>query len=122
MMKNMTNICSNQELNELVEAYRGGDQEAFTAIYPACQKIAKSVYYKVLKEEDQRNRYDFDELFQDAVVRMWEKLDSFDAAKGDFRPWFGTLFKNCILSECRTAKTHAYTEIGFIKVIALATL
>ncbi len=114
MMNMMNDIYSNnQNLNALVQAYCEGDKEAFTGIYMACQKISKNVYDRKLSEE-QRSRFSFDELFQDAVTKVWNFLESRKAFEGDFRPWFKTVFWNTFLSEYRKAGTHAYTELSFV--------
>ncbi len=121
-MNRNTNVCSeNMSLNELVVAYRGGKEEAFSAIYEACQVIAKGMYYKRVPAE-QYGMIRFEDLFADAAAKMWIKLDSFDADKGDFHAWFSTVFWNTFLSEYKAVKTRSCADLASIDETTIRTM
>ncbi|WP_024867230.1 RNA polymerase sigma factor [Butyrivibrio sp. FCS014] len=118
-MKNMMkDICSNETLNALVEAYRGGDEGAFDAIYKECEQIAKDVYNRKIYGKE---RYPFDDLFHEAITKAWMKLDSFDAEKGTFRCWFWRIFYNTCMSGCEYTNAHSYAELSSIDESSIRT-
>lgn len=118
-MKNMSNVCSNNDdLNVLVEAYRGGDEEAFDAIFTACKKIAEGVSGK--KSEQWADTY-LDDVFQDSVVKAWKNFDRFDSEKGSFAAWFATVFRNTLYTAHGKAQIRSYAEISSVDETQIRT-
>ena len=101
-MNNSANnyASENAHLNMLAQEYLSGNEKAFDGIYEACFKIAKGWFYKNVAS-DKSGGYDLEDLFQNAITRMWMRFSMFDADKGNLSAWFCRIFKNEFLSECR---------------------
>lgn len=84
-------------MTELVDRARGGDADAFGALYRA---HAPRVYALCLRLEGDRARAD--ELTQDVFVRAWERLGSF-RGESAFSTWLHRLAVNVVLSDRRSA-------------------
>lgn len=120
-MENMTSVCNdNQSLNEMIVSYREGNEEAFSAIYSACSKIAEGIFYNKLSEE-QRSRLSFDDLFQDSIVKAWRNLDRFDEKKASFRTWFSTIFTNTFFDAEKASKIRMSADISEIDETQIST-
>ncbi len=47
------------------------------------------------------NRHDRDDIKQEALIRVWNRRDTFDSTKGTFPAWIKTLVENHIRNEYR---------------------
>ncbi len=120
-MENMTSVCNDKlSLNEMIVSYREGNEEAFSAIYSACSKIAEGIFYNKLSEE-QRSRLSFDDLFQDSIVKVWRNLDRFDEKKASFRTWFSTIFTNTFFDAEKASKIRMSADISEIDETQIST-
>lgn len=51
---------------------------------------------------------DFEDLLQEVMLRLWEKLGSYDPAKGKFRSWLSYVVRNIVLNFVQKNKTRIH--------------
>jgi RNA polymerase sigma-70 factor (ECF subfamily) len=84
----------------LVFAAKTGDKEAFTQL---CEHSSKRVLFTILRIT--KNLEDAEDAFQDATLRAFRRLDSFDG-RSSFSTWFTRIGINAALMILRKRKRH----------------
>lgn len=86
------------EDNLLVELSKGGDQQAFAALYHRYFTLAASISYSVL-----RNSADAEEVASEAFTRIWKNIQSF---RGEcaFKTWLTTVCRNLSYNKYKYVK------------------
>ncbi len=51
---------------------------------------------------------DFEDLLQEVMLRLWEKLGSYDPDKGKFRSWLSYVVRNIVLNFVQKNKTRIH--------------
>lgn len=52
---------------------------------------------------------DFDDLVQNALLKLWRSISSYDSTKGKFRSWLGVVVRNAVYDQF--AETKARREL-----------
>lgn len=78
-----------EELKQLVGKIKTGDQQAFEQVYDAYSTALFGISYKILKDENQA-----EDAVQEAFVKIWSKINSFDSEKGTFFTWMLNINRN----------------------------
>lgn len=82
----------------LLDAVRRGDREAFATLYDRYSAALYGVILKVVKEEARA-----EEVLQDAFVKIWRNIASYDPAKGRPFTWMLNIARNTAIDLVRTA-------------------
>lgn len=90
---------------ELVREAQGGSAEAFERLY---RKHGRRVYAVCLRMVSDPDRAE--ELMQDAFVRAWSAIDSFQH-RSAFGTWLHRLAINVVLSDMRAEKRRSNREL-----------
>ena len=90
----------------LFEAVGRGDQDAFAQLYDRYSAALFGVILKVVKEEARA-----EEVLQDAFVKIWKNIHSYDAAKGRPFTWMLNIARNAAIDVVRTAEYRASTSV-----------
>ena len=85
-----------ESAGDLLSAVGRGDRRAFRSLYDLTRAKIYGVCIAML-----RQRESADEAFQEAFVRIWEKADLYDAAKGDALAWMTAVARRCVLDRMR---------------------
>lgn|GEM_PF-178900 len=89
---------------ELVLALKNRDASAFNY-------LIKNYSYALRKAIDRPNISSFsDDLLQDTFIKVWEKIDSYDATKGRLFSWMVTIARN-IVSHLTASKNHKKAQL-----------
>ncbi len=83
----------------LLRQIASGDREAFRALYRNTSDMLFSVCLSLLKD-----RARAEDILQDAFVRVWDKAQSFDPAKGSASTWLVVMTRRLALNELRRHK------------------
>lgn len=85
----------------------GGDLEAFREIITAHERDVQGVVAALLERREGTR-----ELVQQTFIRVYQHLDRFDPARGDFRVWIRGIARHVVQGELRRrAREHA--RLGF---------
>ena len=82
--------------SDLLSAVGRGDRKAFRDLYDLTRAKIYGVCIAML-----RRRETADEAFQEVFIRIWEKADRYDAAKGDALAWMTAVARRSILDRMR---------------------
>lgn len=94
------------QLEELVERFKQKDLRAFEQLYAMyarniCGAINTIVHDEVLAEE----------ICQDVFVKVWEKSNAYNSAKGRFFTWVLNIARNTAIDELRS-KSHKNQKLN----------
>ncbi|MFJ3666739.1 RNA polymerase sigma factor [Streptomyces sp. NPDC090106] len=92
---------------ELVTRARGGDREAFAALYFEHYRV---VYAYLLVRT--RNRHLAEDLTQEAFIRALRRIDAFTWQGTAFAAWLTTIAKNLWLDELGRGRTRLETPVA----------
>jgi RNA polymerase sigma factor (sigma-70 family) len=90
----------------LFEAVGRGDQEAFAQLYDRYSAALYGVILKVVKEEARA-----EEVLQDAFLKIWKNIGSYDPAKGRPFTWMLNIARNAAIDVVRTAEYRASASV-----------
>ena len=82
------------------------DQAAFTLIY---DRYSRAVYTLALHT---LGPTEAEEVVQDVFLRLWERTEQFDVARGSFAAWFMTIVRNRVRDALRSRSQHERFTIG----------
>lgn len=89
---------------QLVAAYRDGDQGALTELLRAYQHRVYAICYRMVPREDALD------LTQDALVRVMEGLSSYDG-RSRLSTWIIRVTMNCCLSHLRKQRIRRHASL-----------
>jgi len=75
-----------QTVEMLVGRVQHGDEDALLTLHSRYASLVYAVAYRILDDPMAA-----EEVTQDTFLRLWEKADTFDPAKGRFIPWLLTV-------------------------------
>lgn len=82
---------------ELVALLRSKSQEAFSYLYKAYGDVLFGVVCKVIPDEGIA-----EDALQEAFVKIWTHIDSYDAAKGRIYTWMLNIARNTAIDKLRS--------------------
>lgn len=80
----------------LLDRVQVGDEDALLALYDEYATPVYSVAYRVLN-----NAQDAEEVTQDVFLKLWDKADTFDPARGKFITWLLTIARRAAIDRLR---------------------
>lgn len=99
-------MLSKTEIKETIEAVKNGDASAFETLYDAYSEAMYGISFKILK--DQKTAED---AVQDAFVKIWSKIHSFDSTKGSFFTWILNINRNTAIDIYRKTSKKTLVSI-----------
>lgn len=85
-----------EELDISIEKIRQGDAQAFAKVYDAYSDALYGLCLKIVKDEAI-----CEDILQDAFVKIWKKINSFDDTKGTFFTWMLNITRNTAIDKYR---------------------
>jgi RNA polymerase sigma factor (sigma-70 family) len=92
-------IASKKHINEndIVAGLRSRDQSVLDYVYDHYSGSLYSVVLRVVRDEDIAQ-----EVLQDAFLKIWEKIDSYDPSKGKLFTWMLNVTRNLAIDRTRS--------------------
>lgn len=81
----------------LLARVRDGQADAFRALYARHASLVFAIAARSLGPRA-------DEIVQEIWLTVWQKADTFDPARGEFRPWLTTIARRRIINELRNQR------------------
>ncbi len=85
----------------LMRAKNRNDQDAWEEFV----EVYRRFIYHVLNRMNV-NENDFDDMVQEVLIRLWEKLGSYDPEKARFRSWLSFVIRNIVINSFRKKNLH----------------
>ena len=86
----------NVSINKLLTSIAAGDRAAFRSLYAEVGPRLYAICLRML-----RNRDEAEDVFQETMIKIWEKSHQFDPSKGDGLAWAATIARHCALDRLR---------------------
>ncbi len=83
--------------NELVAGLKQKDQQAMDYLYGHYANALYAVVLRMIKNEDIAQ-----EVLQDAFLKIWDKMEAYDPAKGRLFTWMLNLTRNLAIDKTRS--------------------
>ncbi len=90
-------MAAESELNDLLQGVASGDRNALKAVYARQSTRLFGVAMAIL-----RDRAAAADVIQDAFLKIWQRADQFDPARGDGSAWLGRIVRNRALDFARS--------------------
>lgn len=90
---------------EIVALLRERDPRGAEALMAHYSALMRYIISPILT-----NRQDAEECLSEAVMRVWEKIDQYDPARGSWRAWLTALTRNAALNQARRNRGLAAME------------
>jgi RNA polymerase sigma-70 factor (ECF subfamily) len=75
-----------ERLTQLLAAVSGGDQRAFAQLYEACSAHLFGLLLRILQRRDWA-----EEALQDCFLKIWQKSETYEPARGAPLTWLSTI-------------------------------
>lgn len=85
-----------EDINIAVQQIKQGDAKAFERIYDAYSSALFGICLKIVKDEEAS-----EDILQDAFVKIWKKIYSFDETKGTLFTWMLNITRNTAIDRYR---------------------
>jgi RNA polymerase sigma-70 factor (ECF subfamily) len=95
----MTTAATSERLTELLAAVGSGDQRAFDELYRLCSGQLYAVLLRLLPRRDWA-----DEALQDCFIKIWQKSETYEPARGAPLAWLATIARYRALDLLRTKR------------------
>ncbi len=86
----------NTDSEELVGLCLGGDENAWEEFVGEYRELVYGICYF-----RSRSAHDAEDLMQEAFLKIWSNLGTYDAARGPLRAWISTVTRNVTLDRYR---------------------
>ena len=96
----------------LARRIREGDSDALGELYDRYASVALATALRVVAD-----RQLAEDLVHDSFVAVWQKIDRFDAARGNLRSWLLTIVRNRGIDRLRAARPTM--EVGVADEMSL---
>lgn len=85
----------------LMRAKNRNDQDAWEEFVEVYRRFIFHVLNRMNVNEN-----DFDDMVQEVLIRLWEKLGSYDPEKARFRSWLSFVIRNIVINSFRKKNLH----------------
>ncbi|MFT5821782.1 MAG: RNA polymerase sigma-70 factor (ECF subfamily) [Crocinitomix sp.] len=89
-------MLTKEQLNKTILKVQSGNHAAFEVLYDAYAPAMYGVSLKILRDERVA-----EDSVQDAFVKIWKKIHSFDVKKGSFFTWILNINRNTAIDKYR---------------------
>ncbi len=84
---------------ELVRGCKNGERTHFNALYECYSSSLYSICLRYADDEDEAK-----DILQDAFVKIFKKIDTYNVSKGSFEGWIKSIVRNLCIDVCRKKK------------------
>lgn len=95
-----------QEINSIVEKVKQGDENAFELLYDSYSAALFGVCLKIVNEQEIA-----EDVLQDAYLKIWSNIHSFDNSKGTIFTWMLNIARNTAIDKYRQLKKRNISAI-----------
>jgi RNA polymerase sigma-70 factor, ECF subfamily len=95
---------SEKLLCSLLDAVASGDRKAFRTLYDKSAPVLFAICVRLMRDRDLAQ-----DVFQEAMTRIWRKAHLFDASKGNAIAWMAVVTRNCALSRLAAALPPSFS-------------
>lgn len=95
------NTTTNPDANVILQL-KNGDQRAMAAVLDKYGDALYGAIYQIVRSEDIAK-----DLMQDACIKIWKNIKSYDEQKGRLFTWLLRVCRNTAIDKARTAKFKA---------------
>ena len=92
--------------SEIRDILLSRDEAGIQELLLRCRPLMRYVIVPIL-----RNEQDVEDCLAEASARIWEHIDTYDAAKGSFTAWVTAITRNTALNMLRRRKRHPVGEL-----------
>jgi RNA polymerase sigma-70 factor, ECF subfamily len=96
-------------LAELLAQIQSGEESALLALHEQYAGLVYSVAYRVLNDQ-----MTAEEVTQDTFMRLWNKAESYDAARGSFVTWLLTITRRIAIDVLRKQQREPVVSPVFV--------
>lgn len=100
---------------ELVSLLKLQDKTAFSYLYDNYSGALFGIVLKVLHQEEELSQ----DVLQEAFVKIWRKIDSYDNSKGTLFTWMLNITRNTAIDKLRSIKRTSIQSlddnVGFVE-------
>lgn len=89
---------------------RQRDRSALAVLYDRYSGALYGAVIRIIKQEELA-----DEILQDTFLRIWDKIDSYDAAKGRLFTWMLNVARNLAIDKTRSKEISQQSKTGDIE-------
>ncbi len=89
----------------LIKRLQQGDKSALLGLYDAYSKALYGIVIRICEREDLAQ-----DVLQESFLKIWQKIDSYDADKGRFYTWAYRIAKNTALNAVRKSASLIQTD------------
>lgn len=86
---------------QLISAIQRRDQAAMLQLYQRYADYVYSIAYRVLDDPASA-----EECLQDVFWRVWQRIDQYEAERGAFATWLGSIARNMAIDQLRQTTRH----------------
>ena len=90
--------------HELIEACRKGDNIAWSELLRGSRGLVYSICAQYTTSPE-----DADDLVQEVLLRIWQRLADYDPSRGELKAWIGTLTRNLCVDTWRRSSMQRST-------------
>ena len=94
------------EQDKLIQQLKKGDKRSFELLYENYSSALYGVVYRIIQKEDAAA-----DAMQEAFVKIWKKIDSFDQQKGRLYTWMLNIARNTAIDKVRKLRREGKVEI-----------
>jgi DNA-directed RNA polymerase specialized sigma24 family protein len=98
MLSENNNICNEEEF---IAKLKDGDMPCFSILYDKYSGALYSIVLQIVLDRELTN-----EVLQDVFVRIWQKMESYDASKGRLFTWMSIIARNLAIDMIRSGHRH----------------
>lgn len=84
---------------EFLSLLRSRDQRGLDELLHICGPLMRYIIRPILPDDREQ-----EECISDAALRVWEKIDTYDPARGSFTTWLTVLTRNAALNRARKSE------------------
>jgi RNA polymerase sigma factor (sigma-70 family) len=100
---------SDSALQDVILRLRNRDRAALEVLYDSYSGALYGAILRIIQQQDLA-----DEILQDAFLRIWDKIDSYDASKGRLFTWMLNIARNLAIDKTRSKEFSQQTKTGAI--------
>jgi RNA polymerase sigma-70 factor (ECF subfamily) len=89
-----------QDLIQLIQHTQQGDKSAFSSLYDKFSPALYGVILKIVRQDT----HVAEDCLQDAFVKIWKHISTYDAHKGSIFTWMLTIARNTALDKLSSLK------------------
>lgn len=83
--------------DQLISSLKARDKEALGYLYDNYSTAIYGLIYRIVTDESVA-----EEVLQDAFLKVWDKIDQYDASKGRLFTWMANLSRNLAIDKLRS--------------------